>query len=77
MITKFVAKELPIKKFTRKKDKREYYLAEDAEAIHLGLQQLPVFQKEVLTLFFLEEFSLEEISSITGVSNIQYIILEP
>jgi len=40
----------------------------DAEAIHWGLQHLPVAQKEVLTLFFLEEFSLKEISSITGIS---------
>ena len=44
------------------------FSAEDAEAIHRGLQQLPVAQGEVLTLFFLEEFSLKEISSITGVS---------
>lgn len=43
------------------------FSAEDAEAIHRGLQQLPVAQREVLTLFFLEEFSLEEISSITGI----------
>jgi RNA polymerase sigma factor (sigma-70 family) len=43
------------------------YSAEDAEAIHRGLQRLPVAQREVLTLFFLEEFSLEEISSITGI----------
>ena len=39
----------------------------DAEAIHWGLQQLPAAQREVLTLFFLEEFSLKEISSITSV----------
>ena len=40
----------------------------DANAIHRGLQQLPLAQREVLTLFFLEEFSLKEISAITGVS---------
>jgi RNA polymerase sigma-70 factor (ECF subfamily) len=39
----------------------------DAEAIHRGIQQLPPAQREVLTLFFLEEFSLREISSITGI----------
>jgi len=44
------------------------FSAGDAEAIHWGLQQLPPAQGEVLTLFFLEEFSLKEISSITGVS---------
>lgn len=40
----------------------------EAEAIHWGLQQLPTAQREVLTLFFLEEFSLSEIGSITGIS---------
>ena len=44
------------------------FSADDAEAIHRGLQQLPAAQREVLTLFFLEEFSLKEISSITSVS---------
>lgn len=38
------------------------FSAADAEVIHRGLQYLPVAQKEVLTLFFLEEFSLKEIS---------------
>ena len=44
------------------------FSAADAEAIHWGLQQLPELQREVLTLFFLEEFSLKEIGFITGVS---------
>ena len=44
------------------------FAATDAKAIHWGLQQLPAAQREVLTLYFLEEFSLKEISSITGVS---------
>ena len=44
------------------------FTAADAEAIHWGLQQLPTAQREVMTLFFLEEFSLKEISSITNVS---------
>lgn len=43
------------------------FSATDAEAIHWGIQQLPPAQREVVTLFFLEEFSLREISSITGV----------
>ena len=44
------------------------FSAADAEAIHWGLQQLPVAQMEVLTLYFLEDFSLKEIRSITSVS---------
>jgi RNA polymerase sigma factor (sigma-70 family) len=44
------------------------FSAADAALIHRGLQQLPLAQREVLTLFFLEDFSLEEISSITGIA---------
>ncbi|MBI5093053.1 MAG: sigma-70 family RNA polymerase sigma factor [Candidatus Hydrogenedentes bacterium] len=40
----------------------------DAEAIHHALDQLPVPQREALTLFFLEEFTLQEISAITGAA---------
>lgn len=40
----------------------------DAQAIHWGLGQLPLPQREALTLFFLEDLTLEEIGSITGVS---------
>jgi RNA polymerase sigma-70 factor (ECF subfamily) len=40
----------------------------DAEAIHWGLKQLPVNQRDVLILLFLEEFTIKEIASITGVS---------
>jgi len=49
-------------------EENQDFTAADAEAIHWGLQQLPPAQREVLTLFFLEEFSLKEISSITEVS---------
>ena len=40
---------------------------ENADAIHRGLDRLPAIQREVLTLFFLEEFSITEIADITGV----------
>lgn len=40
----------------------------DAEAVHLALSQLPLPQREALTLHFLEEFTLQEISSITGAA---------
>lgn len=39
----------------------------EVEAIHWGLDQLPLTQREVLTLKFLEEFTLKEISEITKV----------
>ncbi len=35
---------------------------EDAEAVHKGLSQIPVHQREVLTLFFLQDLSLTEIA---------------
>ena len=41
---------------------------DDAERIHWGLDQLPLPQREALTLFFLEGFSLSEIADITRVS---------
>ncbi len=34
----------------------------DAEAVHLGLSQLPAEQRAALTLFYLEDMSLEEIA---------------
>jgi RNA polymerase sigma-70 factor (ECF subfamily) len=40
---------------------------ENAEQLHRGLVQLPVPQREVLTLFFLEDFSIDEIAQILDV----------
>jgi len=46
-----------------------YGFSEDqAELIHWGLDQLPLPQREALTLFFLEGFSVDEISNVTRVS---------
>jgi RNA polymerase sigma-70 factor (ECF subfamily) len=40
---------------------------ESAEQLHHGLVQLPVPQREVLALFFLEDFSVDEIAQILDV----------
>lgn len=40
------------------------FSADSAEAVHHALDQLPAKQREVLTLFFLEQFSIQEISTI-------------
>lgn len=40
---------------------------EDAETVHRALDRLPLLQKEVLTLFFLEDLSIEETAGIVGV----------
>lgn len=37
---------------------------ENASLVHYGLGKLPLEQREILTLFFLEEFSLSEIAGI-------------
>lgn len=37
---------------------------ESADLVHYGLSKLPVDQREILTFFFLEEFSIAEISEI-------------
>jgi len=48
-------------------DALEFTLAADsAEAVHRGLDNLTPKHREVLTLFFLEDFSLAEIASVTG-----------
>jgi RNA polymerase sigma-70 factor (ECF subfamily) len=39
---------------------------EDAELIHSALDQLPPRQREILTLHFLEDFSLNQIAHIVG-----------
>lgn len=39
---------------------------EDADQVHLGLQQLSLSHREVLTLFFLEDLCVEEIAAVVG-----------
>ncbi len=39
-----------------------------AEEVHAGMGKLSVHHREVLTLFFLEVFSIEELSGVLGVS---------
>jgi RNA polymerase sigma factor (sigma-70 family) len=48
-------------------DVRAKFSTSEAAAIHWGLDQLPLAQREVLTLNFLEEFTLKEISEIIKV----------
>jgi RNA polymerase sigma-70 factor (ECF subfamily) len=40
---------------------------DNAEQIHHALDQLPLLQREALTLFFLQDLSLEEMSAVLGV----------
>ena len=40
---------------------------DNAEEIHCALEQLPLLQREALTLFFLQELSLEEMAVLLGV----------
>ena len=39
----------------------------DAEQVHHALEQLPLLQREALTLFFLQELSLDEMAVLLGV----------
>ena len=41
--------------------------AEEAAAVHRGLELLPLPQRETLTLFFLEDLTIAQIAELTGV----------
>jgi RNA polymerase sigma-70 factor, ECF subfamily len=43
------------------------FAAEDAAAVHAGLDKLSLPHREALTLFFLQDLSIEEIASVVGV----------
>ena len=40
---------------------------ENAEQVHVALRRLPAVQREVLTLFFLEDLAIEEIADVVGI----------
>ena len=41
---------------------------EDAEQVHYGLSQLSLPHREVLTLYFLQDLSIDEIAELLGVA---------
>lgn len=43
------------------------FTAEDAAAVHAGLEQLSLPHREALTLFFLEDLTVEDIASVLGI----------
>lgn len=43
------------------------FTVEDAIAVHAGLDKLTLPHRETLTLFFLQDLSIEEISSVLGI----------
>lgn len=43
------------------------FCADDAAAVHHGLEKISLPHREVLTLFFLEELSVAEIAAVVGV----------
>lgn len=49
-------------------DDGDVYLSfDDAERIHYGLGRLSLMHREILTLFFLQDLSIEEIAAMLGV----------
>lgn len=49
-------------------DPKETFAFEDAELVHNALAQLSPHQREVLTLYFLEDLSIDEISQVLSVA---------
>jgi RNA polymerase sigma-70 factor (ECF subfamily) len=45
----------------------EVALFDNAELVHHALDQLPLSQREVLTLFFLQDLSLEQMAAVLGI----------
>ncbi len=43
------------------------FTSEDAAAVHAGLDKLSLPHREALTLFFLQDLSIEEIASVLGI----------
>lgn len=45
-----------------------FFAVEDVELIHDALEQLPLCHREVLTLYFLRDLTMEEISQVLGIA---------
>ena len=48
-------------------DDSENFALEDAEQVHYGLGQISLHHKEILTLFFLQDLSVEEVAEVLGI----------
>ena len=49
-------------------DEGEVVALDNAEAVHHALDKLPVPQREALTLFFLQDLTIEEMAEVLGVA---------
>ena len=43
------------------------FRSEDAERVHHGLGQIPAAQREVLTLYFLQDLSIDQVAEVIGI----------
>lgn len=50
-------------------DNGDSFTFEDAEQVHYGLSRISLPHREVLTLFFLEDLSIDEIAELLGVAS--------
>jgi RNA polymerase sigma-70 factor (ECF subfamily) len=51
----------------RSEESAEEFRFEDAQQVHYGLSKLTLAHREVLTLYFLQDLSVEEIAEVLGV----------
>ena len=46
----------------------ESFTSEDAAAVHLALDRISLPHREVLTLFFLKDLSIDDVATVIGVA---------
>jgi RNA polymerase sigma-70 factor, ECF subfamily len=63
---RWVDREAAVEELAKAQERKTNWSAED---VHRGLETLSVHHRDALTLFFLDDLSIEEMAEVMGVSN--------